>query len=186
MNKGTALICLIQLQSPITRDIMFSLSPHHLDDVSEISVVEHDRGTNVRNCPFTRTCQIMFLAFPLDFQTREILSQVVGHFGKVVTWTRNSRCKSRVFLRCKVTLVSRVPRSLLICEGNTVGDNGSSWTAPIFVLNSQLNDVLAGDEDEIPLNGNPHPVNGHFLNAQANPGNPFLGFFEDVGDLGQV
>jgi hypothetical protein len=55
-----------------------------LDEVREIVIVEHDRGINFRNCPFTRTCWIMFLAFPLDFQTREIISQAVGLFGSVI------------------------------------------------------------------------------------------------------
>lgn len=38
-----------------------------------------------------------------------------------------------------------------------MGDHGSSWTMPVFVLNSSQNDVIAGDEDPIPANGNPHP-----------------------------
>lgn len=113
----------------------------------EIVVEEHDRGLNLRNYPFTRTCWIMFLAFPLDLQTREIISHAVGFFGTVITWTGNSKCKSRILLRCKVTLVSRVPRSILVCEGNAVGDNGSSWSVPIFVLSSQHTDEFVVDED---------------------------------------
>jgi hypothetical protein len=60
-------LCLIQFQSPVTRQAMINQSPHQLDDVHEIVVEEHDRGLNLRNCPFTRTCWIMFLACPLDF-----------------------------------------------------------------------------------------------------------------------
>lgn len=165
---------------------MINMSPHQLDAMREIVVEEYDRGINLRNCPFTRTCWVMFLAFPLDFQTRDIINQAVGHFGFVVTWTNNYRCKSRLLLRCKVTLVSTIPRSLLICEGSLVGENGSSWSVPIFVLSSQLNDVGAGDEDQIPPNGNPHLVNGFFLNVNGNQGNQVPGFFEDVGDLNQV
>lgn len=126
------------------------MSPHQLDVVCEIVVEEHDRGINLRNCHFTRTCWVMFLAFPLDFQTRDMISQAVGHFGAMVTWTSNTRCKSRLLLRCKVTLVTRILRSLLICEGSPVGDNGSSWSVPLFVLSSQQNDDWAGDEDQIP------------------------------------
>jgi hypothetical protein len=98
----------------------------------------------------------MMLAFPLDFQMREIISQAIGLFGSIVTWTNNADYKSRILLRCKVTLVSRIPRSLIISEGNPAGDNGNYWTVPIFVLNSQHNDILPGDEDQIPPNGNPH------------------------------
>jgi hypothetical protein len=74
-------------------------------------------------------------------------------------------------------MVSRIPGSIPICEGNVAGDSGSSWTVPIFVLNRFL--FLPVDEDLIPPNGNPHHANGHFLNEE----NPMPGFFEDVGDL---
>lgn len=121
----------------------------------------------------------MFLAFPLDFQTKDIISQVVGHFGTVFTWTNNSRCRSRVLVRCNVTLVSRIPRSVLVCEANAFGNNGSSWTVSVFVLNSGQNDELPADEEQVPVNGNPHPQND---NLQDN----FQGHFEDVGDLNEV
>lgn len=165
---------------------MINQSPHQLDAMREIMVEEHGRGINLRNCPFMRTCWVMFMAFPRDFQTRDIISQAVGHFGTIVTWMSNSACKSRILLRCKATLVSRIPRSLLVCEGNAVGDNGSSWSVPIFVLSSQPTNEFAADEDQIPPNGNPHPVNGHFLNDNQNQGNQFPRWFEDVGDLNNI
>jgi hypothetical protein len=127
----------------------------------------------------------MFLAFPLDYQTKEIISQAVGYFGSVITWTNNARCRSRMLLRCKVTLISRIPRSLLICQGTAIGNHGSSWTVPVFVLSSNPTDEFPGDEDQIPPNGNPHPVNPHFLH-QMNPQGDNLGFFEDVGDLDNI
>ena len=129
-------LCLVQFRFPVARQAMINLSPLQLDAMHEIVVVEHDQGLNLRSCPFTRTCWIMFLASPLDFQTREIISQAVGYFGTIITWTNNARCKSRILLRCKVTHISRILRSLIVCEGNVVGDNGSSWTIPIFVLTS--------------------------------------------------
>jgi hypothetical protein len=173
-------LCLIQFHSPIGRQAMVNLSPHHIDEERVITVVELDRGINLRNCPFTRTCWVMFLAFPLHFQTREIISQAVGCFGSVVTWTNNAGCKSRVLLRCKVTLISKIPRSLLIYEGSPASDNGNSWTMPVFVLNSDLNDVMPGDEDQIPPNGNPHPENAQHEHDHI----PSI--FKDVGDLNHV
>jgi hypothetical protein len=127
----------------------------------------------------------MFLAFPLDFQTREIISQAVGLFGSVINWIDNARCRSRLVLRCKVTLVSRVPRSIIISEGNPMGDQGNSCTVPVFVLNSAQNDVMAGDEDPVPGNGNPHPVHPQQNDGNGN-GNQVLGFFEAVQDLDEV
>jgi hypothetical protein len=54
---------------------------------------------------------------------------------------------------------------------------------PIFVLNNQQNDILPGDENQIPPNGNPHLENGQF---NLNYVDPLLGFFEDVGDVQEV
>jgi hypothetical protein len=136
---------------------MINLTPHQFGNGRELRVVEHDRGINLRNSPFSRTCWVMFLAFPLDFQTRDILQQAVGLFGSVVTWIDNSRFRSRILLRCRVTLVSRIPKSIVISESGTVADGGHSWIVPVFVLDSNPKDVLPGDEDPIPLNGNPHP-----------------------------
>jgi hypothetical protein len=122
----------------------------------------------------------MFLAFPLDFQTRDILQQVVGLFGSVITWTDNSRFRFRILLRCRVTFVSRIPRSIVISESGMAADGGHSWTVPVFVLDSNPNDVLPGDEDLIPPNGNPHPR----INEQMDVDHQ--GHFEDVGDLQEV
>lgn len=54
------------------------------------------------------------------------------------------------------------------------------------MLSSQHTDEFAADENQIPPNGNPHMVNGHFLNVNQNQGNQFPGIFEDVGDLNHV
>ena len=64
-------LCLVQFHSPVAKQAMINLSPLQLDDMREVVVIEHDQGLNLRSCPFTRTCWIMFLAFPLDFQTRK-------------------------------------------------------------------------------------------------------------------
>jgi hypothetical protein len=128
----------------------------------------------------------MFLAFPLDFEAREIITEAVGLFSSVINWIDNARCRSRLVLRCKViTLVSRVPRSIIISEGNPMGDQGNSWTVPVFVLNSAQNDVMAGDEDPVPGNGNPHPAHPQQNDGNGN-GNQVPGFFEAVQDLDEV
>jgi hypothetical protein len=61
-----------------------------------------------------------------------------------------------------------------------VADGGHSWTVPVFVLDSNPNDVLPGDEDHIPPNGNPHPG----INQQTDVDHQ--GHFEDVGDLQDI
>jgi len=140
---------------------MINLSPHILPRGREIFLEEHDSGLNLRACPFSRTCWIMFLCFPLDYQTKGYIEQAINHFGIVLTWTSNSNCKSRVLVRCSVLHTSKIPRSVIVCRPAVVGGAGHSWTVPVFVLNSQNNEIIPGDEDPIPDDGNPHPFLGH-------------------------
>jgi hypothetical protein len=51
---------------------------------------------------------------------------------------------------------------------------------PVIVLDSNPNDALPGDEDPIPLNGNPHPG----INQQMDVDHQE--HFEDIGDLQEV
>jgi hypothetical protein len=66
-----------------------------------------------------------------------------------------------------------------------MGDQGNSWTVPVFVLNSAQNDVMVGDEDPIPGNSNPHPEHPQQNEGNGN-GNQFPGFFEAVQYLDEV
>jgi len=68
--------------------------------------------------------------------------------------------KSRLLVRCSVLHVSRIPRSIIVCKPASVGGAGHSWTVPVFVLNSQNNEQIPGDEDPILDDGNPHPFPG--------------------------
>jgi hypothetical protein len=52
-------LCLIQFHSAIGRQAMINLSPHHIDENRAVTVVEHDRGINLRNSFFTRTCWVL-------------------------------------------------------------------------------------------------------------------------------
>jgi hypothetical protein len=56
---------------------------------------------------------------------------------------------------------------------------------PVFVLNSAQNDVMAGDENTILGNGNPHPEHPQQNEVNGN-GNQFPGFFEAIQDLDEV
>ena len=56
----------------------------------------------------------------------------------------------------------RIPRSLVISHGTSLGGNGRSWSVPTYILlGGHFPDVLPGDEDPVPQDGNPHPLHGH-------------------------
>jgi hypothetical protein len=59
-------LCLLEFRSLVSRQAMIFLNPHILPDVREIRLEEHDNGVNLRACPFSRICWIMFLCFPLS------------------------------------------------------------------------------------------------------------------------
>lgn len=64
-----------------------------------------------------------------------------------------------------------------------MGTNGLSWSMPVYVLFSRTNEKMGVDDDQIPPDGNPHPINGPFFTG-VQP--DYLGFFEDVGDLNEI
>lgn len=134
---------------------MISLSPHILPGGREIFLEEHDNGINLRATPFSTTCWVMFLCFPLDYQTKGYIEQAINLCGIVVTWTNNTHCRSRVLVKCAVLHTSKIPRSVLVCKPTILGGAGHSWTVPVFVLNSHNNDLIPGDEDPILEDGNP-------------------------------
>jgi hypothetical protein len=51
----------------IAKEAMINMGPHILPEGREITLEHHDRGLNLRDCTFGRTCWVMFLCFPLDF-----------------------------------------------------------------------------------------------------------------------
>jgi hypothetical protein len=56
---------------------MINLSSHHFGNGTVLRVVEHDWGINLRNSLFSRTCWVMFLAFPLDFRPGKYCSKLL-------------------------------------------------------------------------------------------------------------
>jgi hypothetical protein len=71
-------LCLIQFPSDVARQALINLSLMHLDNGNVITVVEHDRGINLRNCPFTRTCWICFLLSRWTSRPEKLFLRLLG------------------------------------------------------------------------------------------------------------
>lgn len=62
----------------------------------------------------------MFLAFPLDYQTLGFIKAVVAPFGDLLHWFEGPN-KSRILTQCLVLTQDRVPRSVVVSQGTTLG-----------------------------------------------------------------
>lgn len=114
---------------------------------------------------------------------REFVDAAVAPFGRRLHWHQGSN-KSRTLVRCLVLAPERVPRSLVISQGTTLGGNGRSWTVPTYILRGLLPDVMPVDEDPIPGDGNPHPIHGAPLAGNLNMFQNWM--HDNVGGVAQV
>ena len=63
----------------------------------------------------------------------------------------------------------RVPRSVVVSRGTSIGGQGRSWSVPTFILGGNFLGGMPSDEDPIPADGNPHPAHG--VPLAGNPNN---------------
>ncbi|TVU17546.1 hypothetical protein EJB05_33589, partial [Eragrostis curvula] len=159
---------LLQFQSPTQRQSMIDLSPIPFGPLHQITVVQHDRGFNLKACNYIRECTIMFLAFPLDYQSMDYIKAAVAPFGRLLFWDSTDNNKSRVLVRVLVLSPDRIPRSLIVSQGTMLGGQGRSWTVPVYILDGGFPDAFPGGEDPVPLDGNPHPLPHHLPAALGN------------------
>jgi hypothetical protein len=54
-----------------------------------------------------------------------------------------------------------VPHDVVFSKYNSLGAVRESWTTPCYILSVDFDEVLPADEDQMPLDGNPHPFLGH-------------------------
>jgi hypothetical protein len=85
------------------------------------------------------------------------IDQVVASFGNMVTWHNNKRDLGYVLVKCLCNDPQMVPRSLVLRQGGIEG-TGWNWTMPVFILNWEHLNQWHADMDDLPLDGNPHPL----------------------------
>jgi hypothetical protein len=150
---------LFRFANPVQREELLDASPINFGQWV-MSVHKHDEAPrNFRTCNYIRESWIMFLAFPLDYQTQDFIQAAVAPFGRLIRWFEGPN-KSRVIARCLLLSPDRVPRSMVVSQGTMLGGAGRSWTVPVFILNGNFPDGFPHDEDQVPVDGNPHPVHG--------------------------
>ena len=151
-------IRLFEFQNPVQRACLLDASPIETD-FGVLRVRKHDEVGNLRACPYTRENWIMFLGFPLDYQTPNFIKAAVAPFGRLLRWYEGPN-KLRVLVQCLILSPDRVPRSVVISQDTLLGETGHSWAVPTYILDGQFLDVFPPDEDPVPADGNPHPLHG--------------------------
>lgn len=173
---------LVEFGSAMQRQSILDISPIAVNDNTELRVVKHDEAINLRACTYTRECWIMFLAFPLDYQNEGFVKAAVAPFGRMLFW-RQGRNKGVSLVHCMLLDPTRVPRSVVISQGSSIGGNGRSWSVPTYILGGNFL-VAPADEDPIPPDGNPHPAVGAPM--VGNPDNYQNWIHDHAGAAAQV
>jgi hypothetical protein len=100
---------------------------------------------------------LMLLGVPPDYRNDLDIANAVSTFGKYLHWNNEDPLKSRVLVYASFPSIASVPRDVVIGKFSTVGGVRESWTAAVYILTADFADALPGDEDQMPLDGNPHP-----------------------------
>jgi hypothetical protein len=148
-------------------------NPHEIDGI-DVTFINHDQALNRRALNYTRYGWIMMLGFPLDYRSLEFIDQAISSFGKLITWHNNRRSLGYVLVKFVYNGAQLVPRSLVFRQGERNGTSWS-WTVPVYVLNWEGLDEHHAEVEDVPPDGNPHPI------PQAPP-NSNLHQAEDIAD----
>ena len=111
---------------------------------------------------------ILFLGFPLDYQTSTYMNKAVEDVGLLSIWHHPTGNMKDLLVKVWVVHPKFVPRSFVIRQ---LGGHQQSWTIPVYMLrssdwNAHLPDVPPPAKDPEPANGNPHPMYGPKMSAE--------------------
>jgi hypothetical protein len=129
----------------------------------------------------------MLLGVPLDYCNEYDLANAIASFEKFHHWHQDDGVLERTMIYASFTSLALVPRDIVFGNYANMGGTKESWTAPCYVLTANFVDILPPDEDQMPPNGNPHPLPGYLMNADNNfvmPQFPELGW-NDIVDVHQ-
>jgi hypothetical protein len=104
---------------------------------------------------------LMFLGIPPDYRNDFDISNAVSSFGKFHYWNHQDPITERALVFASFPSPQLVPRDVVFAKFASVGGVKESWTAPVFILSADFADALPADEDQMPPDGNPHPLPGN-------------------------
>jgi hypothetical protein len=121
----------------------------------------------------------MVLGIPFDYRNDYDISNAVAAFGKFHHWHQDDVFKERTMIYITFDSPASVPRDIVFGNYANLGDLKETWTAPCYVMGADIVDDLPADEDQMPPDGNPHPLPGNLVapeNLVVLPPFPQLGW----------
>lgn len=123
-----------------------------------------DRACNFHEVSYAIKGWILLLGFPVGLMNDMCIHQAVASFGKLLRWHNSHRIKSYVLVKCIYKYVNDVPRSIVLTQDDESMGLGCSWIVLVYVPTPEDEwwlgniDTVANQEDDVPPNGNPHPL----------------------------
>jgi hypothetical protein len=130
--------------------------------------VHHDDKDNHRAVQGFRQGWLMFLSIPLDYRIDFDIANAIATFGKFHHWHQDDEFLDRTLVYAFFPSAALVPRDVVFGNYTILGGVRQTWTSVCYVLTVDFGDFLHHDEDQMLVNGNPHPLTGQlqldFLN----------------------
>ncbi|KAM0886010.1 hypothetical protein ACQ4PT_029953 [Festuca glaucescens] len=149
---------LFELRSPTSVSALVQQQPFELDDNVFVRFIHHNNRPNHRATQGSRRGWIMVLGIPFDYRNDYDISNVVAAFGKYHHLHQDDAFKQRTMIFVTFDSLASVPRDIVFGNYANIGDVKETWTTPCYVMGADFADVLPADEDQMPLDGNPHPL----------------------------
>ncbi|CAM0958276.1 unnamed protein product [Alopecurus aequalis] len=145
----------VRFDSIEDRDWFVGNGPHACDDVHLI-FQKHNEGMNWRKFDLNREVWIQIIGFPTDLRCMHELANSVKSFGKLFVWDRTKSTDAYALVKIGVSALSDIPTSTVVSGADRF--SGESWTCPIVILQDNLLGGGPPVEDEVPVDGVPHPM----------------------------
>jgi hypothetical protein len=152
-----------RLRSPAATAALVNHVPYQIQQGVFVRFLKHDDRDNHRAIQGFLNGWLMFLNIPLDFRTDYDLANAISSFGKLLHWHQDDALLERTICYVAFSSEATVPRDVVFTKFASVGGIKESWTAVCYILTAEFADALPNDEDQMPVNGNPHPLPGQLL-----------------------
>jgi hypothetical protein len=170
---------LFELRSPASVAALVQQQPFEIADNVLVRFVHHNNRNNHRLVQGARRGWIMVLGIPFDYRNDYDISNAVAAFGKFHHWHQDDVFKERTMIYITYDSPASVPRDIVFGNYANLGDLKETWTAPCYVMGADVVNDLPADEDQMPPDGNPHPLPGNLVapdNMMVLPPFPQLGW----------